>query len=111
MRTVVVLPAPFGPSSGDDGAGGHVEVEVVDGDEVAEALGEAVGRDGEVGSHGSLRAVLAVTERYSDWKYSGNRYFVDRLMDYRCTTWRTSRDDGRSADQRRREGCASARSG
>ena len=31
MRSVVVLPAPFGPEEGDDLALGHVEVDAVDG--------------------------------------------------------------------------------
>ena len=43
IRTVVVLPAPLGPSSDDDGADFDLEVEIVDRDEVAEALGEALG--------------------------------------------------------------------
>ena len=41
ISTVVVLPAPFGPSSPKTSPRGDVEVDAVDGDEVAVALDQA----------------------------------------------------------------------
>ena len=43
MRTIVVLPAPLGPSRDNDRAVLYLKVEIGDGDEVAEVLGEAFG--------------------------------------------------------------------
>ena len=49
MRSVVVFPAPFGPRKPLIGPGLEREREVVDGDEIAEPLGQRLGDDD--GSH------------------------------------------------------------
>ena len=54
MRIVVVLPAPFGPSTPYTRAGPHREVDAVDGARLAEHLDEAFGLDGQFGTHGEL---------------------------------------------------------
>ena len=46
IRSVVVLPAPLGPRNPVTLPGCDVEAEVVDGDDVAEAFGQAVYLDG-----------------------------------------------------------------
>jgi hypothetical protein len=52
---MVVLPAPLGPSRDTTVPASTSQVDVVDGDEVAEALGESVGDDGQLGwGHAAL---------------------------------------------------------
>ena len=61
IRIVDVLPAPFGPEEAERFAGGDVEVDGVDGGEVAEPLGQAAGMDerGRPGSRAWGRMVPA----------------------------------------------------
>ena len=47
IRTVVVLPAPLGPSRPSTEPSGTDERDAVDGDRVAEVLDEVLGLDGE----------------------------------------------------------------
>ena len=49
ISTVVVLPAPFGPEQAEDLAAGDVEVDAVDGDEVAVALDQPADADDRIG--------------------------------------------------------------
>ena len=46
IRSVVVLPEPFGPDEPVDGSGGHRERQVVDGRRAVEALGDVRQWDG-----------------------------------------------------------------
>ena len=49
ISTVVVLPAPFGPSRPKTSPPGDVEVDAVDGDEVAVALDQSADADDRIG--------------------------------------------------------------
>ena len=59
MRTVVVLPAPFGPEHAEHGAGGGLELDAVERAHVAERLDEAADLDrwGERMHQGTLSTV------------------------------------------------------
>ena len=50
MRSSVDLPEPLGPSSAVSDAALDVERDVVEGDEVAEALGDVAHEDGHLGA-------------------------------------------------------------
>ena len=46
MRMVVVLPAPFGPRNAKTSPRSHREADLIDGDQVAESLGQAFDQHG-----------------------------------------------------------------
>ena len=64
MRIVVVLPEPFGPEEAVDLRARDREVDVVDGDEVAEAAREAARLDREL-AHRAVAVVAAGTSSAS----------------------------------------------
>ena len=63
MRISVVLPAPFGPRKPKATPRGHEQVDVVDGDAVAEALRQAVGLDRRLFMHRMASAPAARRHR------------------------------------------------
>ncbi len=53
MRTAVVLPAPFGPEQPEDRAAFDVQVDTVEGDDVAEVLDQPFDGDHRIGAAGA----------------------------------------------------------
>src|SRR5207237_1152516 len=73
------LARPVGPDEPEDRSPGDLEVEVVDGEEVAEALGEALGPDGQIRRHSAAPNVKVESPDNEERSIRSRRYTTPPL--------------------------------